>query len=79
MTSRGSDSFLWGIRWETIEQIDGQPTCGGLLPEVFATIGEAQQEQQRLTITQPMLADPSGWGEPQPVRYLLFVRRPDDQ
>jgi hypothetical protein len=78
MTSRGSDSFLWGVRWETVEQRDGQPVCGGLLPAVFATFGEAQREQQRLMISQPMLADPVGWGEPQPVRYLLFARRAEE-
>ena len=78
MTSRGSDSFLWGVRWETIEQRDGQPVCGGLLPGVFATFGDAQREQQRLMTTQPMLTDPAGWGEAQPVRYMLFARRSDE-
>jgi hypothetical protein len=79
MTTRGSDSFSWGVRWETIEQHDGQPLAGGLLPEVYATLGDAQREQQRLTSTQSVLADPSGWGEPQPVRYVLFARRPEDE
>lgn len=79
MTARGSDSFSWGVRWETIEQDDGQPLASGLLPETYATLSDAQREQQRLSVVQSCLPDLFGAGEPQPVRYVLFARRPDHE
>jgi hypothetical protein len=79
MTTRGSDSFSWGVRWETVEQHNGQPLAGGILPDIFATLWEAQREQQRLATTQSVLSDPAGWGVPHPVRYKLFARRLNDE
>ena len=35
--SRVSDSLAWGIRWETVERLDGTPLYGALMPETYTT------------------------------------------
>jgi hypothetical protein len=75
---RGSDSFLWGIRWETIQRRGNAPLFGALLPGSYATLDDAKREQHRLEREQPMQPNPFAGGEPRPVRYLLFARRPDE-
>jgi hypothetical protein len=73
--TRGSDSFVWGVRWETIEQFDGQPLYAVLLPEIYPSLGDAQRVQQRLTEMRPLQPHPVIGGEPRPVRYVVFARQ----
>ena len=75
--NRGSDSFVWGIRWETVDSEDDTPIMGAQLPGMYATLRDAQREQRRLEQEQPMLPDPLGGLEPRPVHYLIYAR--DDE
>jgi hypothetical protein len=71
--NRGSDSFVWGIRWETIDEEDDTPIFGAPLPGVYATLGDAQREQRRLEEEQPTRPDPLGGLESRLVHYRIFA------
>lgn len=72
---RGSDSFLWGVRWETIEHHGNAPLFGALMPYCYATLDEARHELRRLQQEQPTQINPLLGGEPRDVRYFLIARR----
>jgi hypothetical protein len=72
--SRGSDSFVWGIRWETVDSEDDTLVTGAQLPGMYATLRDAQREQRRLEEEQPTQPDPLGGLEPRPVHYLIYAR-----
>ncbi len=36
--NRGSDSFVWGIRWETVDTEDDALVTGAQLPGMYATL-----------------------------------------
>ena len=75
--NRGSDSFVWGIRWETVNREDDTPIFGGQFPGMYATLRDAQREQRRLGQEKPTLPDPLGGEEPRTVHYLIFARDDD--
>ena len=74
----GSDSFVWKIRWETIERSGDAPLYGALLPDTYPSLADAQREQQRLEREQPIRSDPIHGGEPRPVHYAVAARNPTD-
>ena len=74
---RGSDTFVWGVRWETVERQGDTPLYGAVLPDLYPSLGDAQQAQQRFDREQPLRADPEIGGEPRPVRYEVYARQPD--
>lgn len=76
--NRGSDSFTWGIRWETIERHAGEPLYGALLPETYPSLGDAQRQLRVLAETQPELPNPAGGAGSLLVRYVVFARHPED-
>lgn len=76
--SRVSDSLQWGIRWETVERVDGTPLYGALMPETYASLRAARRAQQRLEMTRPARPSPFRAGKPKPVRYVVFARREDE-
>ena len=48
--SRVSDSLQWGIRWETVERVDGTLLYGALMPETYPSLRAAQRaERPRLS------------------------------
>jgi hypothetical protein len=73
--SRPSDSFTWGIRWETVECPSGRPLYGATMPDAYHTRREARWRQRWLATSHPWLANPQGGVERRPVRYILFARR----
>jgi hypothetical protein len=76
--SRVSESFVWGIRWETLERPDGTPLYGGVMPETYPTLRAARRDQRRLARTQPARPNPFRGGVRKPVQYVVFVRREDE-
>ncbi len=76
--NRGSDSFVWGIRWETVDSDDDTMIIGAQLPGMYATLRDAQREQRRLEEEQPTQPDPLGGLEPRLVHYRIYARD-DDQ
>lgn len=77
MVNRGSDTFVWGVRWETVDRQGDAPLFRGALPEIYPSLGDAQQAQQRLDREEPLRADPEVGGEPRRVRYEVYARQPD--
>ncbi len=75
--NRGSDTFVWGVRWETVERRDDIPLYGALLPEIYPSLGDAQRAQHRFDRELPLRADPESGGEPRRVRYVVYARQPD--
>jgi hypothetical protein len=76
--SRVSDSFLWGIRWETVERLEGTPFYGALMPETYPSLRAARRAQRRLEQTRPARSTPFRAGVLRPVRYVVFARREND-
>jgi hypothetical protein len=74
--NRGSDTFVWGVRWETVERQGDSPLYAGVLPEIYPSLGDAQQAQQRLDREQPHRADPEIGGQTRRVRYQVYARQP---
>jgi hypothetical protein len=72
--NRGSDSFVWGIRWETVDSQDDPLITGAQVPGMYATLRDAQREQRRLEQQQPTRPDPLGGMEPRPVHYRIYAR-----
>lgn len=75
--NRGSDSFVWALRWETVERQGDAPLFGAPLPDVYPSLRDAQRAQQRLEKEQPLRADPEVGGAVRRVRYLVWARQPD--
>jgi hypothetical protein len=73
--SRVSDSLHWGIRWETIERVDGTPLYGALMPETYPSLRAARRAERRLQRTRPVRSTPFRASELRPVRYIVFARR----
>jgi hypothetical protein len=75
--NRGSDTFVWGVRWETVERRGDTPLYGAALPDIYPSLSAAQEAQQRLDREQPLRPDPETGGEPRRVRYEVYARQPD--
>lgn len=72
--NRGSDSFLWGLRWETVDRQGNTPCFGALMPYCYATLDEARNELRRLQREEPLQANPLVGGDLRRVRYFLIAR-----
>jgi hypothetical protein len=79
MVSRGSDSFVWGIRWQTVGREDHAPITGAELPGIYPSLGEAQRVQRQLEEQQPMQVNPLGGVERRRVHYVIFARQNQDE
>jgi hypothetical protein len=73
-----SGSLRWGIRWETVERLDGTPLYGALMPETYLSLRAARRAEQRLQMIRPARPSPFRAGESKPVRYVVFARRNDE-
>lgn len=73
-----SESLTWGIRWETVERLDGTPLYGALMPETYRSQRAARLAQQRLEMTRPSRSSPFRASDQKRVRYLVFARREDE-
>lgn len=69
-----SDSLRWGIRWETVERLDGTPLYGALMPETYFSLRAARRAEQRLQLIRPARSSPFRAGVLKPVRYVIFAR-----
>jgi hypothetical protein len=76
--SRVSESFVWGIRWETVERPGGTPLYGGLMPEAYPACAPPDANQRRQARAQPARPNPFRGGLRKPVRYVVFARREDE-
>jgi hypothetical protein len=76
--SRVSESFVWGIRWETVERAAGAPLFGGVMPETYPSLRAARRELRRLARSQPARPNPFRGGVRKPVLYVVFARREDE-
>jgi hypothetical protein len=68
-------SLAWGIRWETVERLDGTPLYGALMPETYKSQRAARLAQRRLEMTRPARSSPFRASEQKRVRYVVFARR----
>jgi hypothetical protein len=73
--SRVSDSLTWGIRWETVERLDGTPLYGALMPETYPSLRAARRAERRLQRTRPVRSTSFHASELKPVRYVVLARR----
>jgi hypothetical protein len=76
--SRVSDSLQWGIRWETVERLDGTPLYGALMPETYPSLRAARRAERRLQRTRPVRSTPFRASELKPVRYVVFARHKNE-
>ncbi len=71
--SRVSD-LEWGIRWETVERLDGTPLYGALMPETYPSLHAARRAERQLQRARPVRSTPFRASELKTVRYVVFAR-----